>query len=74
MYAYKSTVSRPQQAVLEAARMAQQQRLDNDAAEAFLQAAAACGAADVKHAAAKEALDSAKLQQEAARMRWSTAQ
>lgn len=74
MYAYKSTYPQPQQAISEAARMAAQQQLDRDDTDAFLQAAAACGAADVKNAAAREALRVAKAQQEAAKLRWGRAQ
>jgi uncharacterized OsmC-like protein len=74
MFAYKSAYPQPQQAISEAARIAQQQQLDREDTEAFLQAAAACGAADVKQAAAREALKAAKAQQEAARQRWTQAQ
>jgi uncharacterized OsmC-like protein len=74
MYAYKSAYPQPQQAISEAARMAAHQHLDREDTDAFLQAAAACGAADVKNAAAKEALNAAKAQQEAARMRWAHTQ
>lgn len=76
MYAYKSAAAgarSPQQAMAYAARLVESQCLDGDAADALYQAAAACGAADVKKAAANQALNAAKAQEEAAKMRWSRA-